>query len=70
MDAYFPTTVHVEGCASGHKAGKKDDRVVGLWPGSSLHARKTLEFSRLETGSLGMERREHWGGWVMGGRGR
>jgi hypothetical protein len=30
MDAYFPTTVHVEGRASGHKAGKKDDRVVGL----------------------------------------
>ncbi|KAG0650731.1 FAD-binding monooxygenase moxY [Hyphodiscus hymeniophilus] len=48
MEAYFPTTVHVEACTSWYKAGKKDNRVVGLWPGSSLHARKTLEHPRWE----------------------
>ncbi|RDW89163.1 monooxygenase-3 [Coleophoma cylindrospora] len=48
MDAYFPGTVHVENCTSWYKAGQKDYKVVGLWPGSSLHARKTLEFPRWE----------------------
>jgi hypothetical protein len=48
MDAYFPTTVHVEGCTSWYKAGETNYRIVGLWPGSSLHARKSLENPRWE----------------------
>jgi len=50
MDAYFPTTVHVGGCRSWYKAGKegKEAKVVGLWPGSSLHAKKTLDHPRWE----------------------
>jgi hypothetical protein len=48
MDAYFPTTVHVGGCTSWYKAGKVDHKVVGLWPGSSLHTKKTLDHPRWE----------------------
>ena len=55
MDAYFPTTVHLEGCTSWYKAGESNHRVVGLWPGSSLHARKTLENPRWEDFEFGYE---------------
>jgi hypothetical protein len=48
MEKYFETTVHVEGCTSWYKSGKNGKRVVGLWPGSSLHARTALEFPRWE----------------------
>ncbi|KEF51583.1 uncharacterized protein A1O9_12500, partial [Exophiala aquamarina CBS 119918] len=48
VDAYFPGTVHIEECPSWYKAGETNHRVVGLWPGSSLHARKTLETPRWE----------------------
>ncbi|KUJ13710.1 putative monooxygenase [Mollisia scopiformis] len=55
MDAYFPGTVHIEGCTSWYKAGETNHKVVGLWPGSSLHARKTLEHPRWEDFQYGYE---------------
>jgi len=48
MDMYFPSTVYTEGCTSRYKARETNHGVVGLWPGSSLHARKTSENPRLE----------------------
>jgi hypothetical protein len=47
--------------------------VVGLWPGRSLHARKTLENPRWEDLDFDYENKngeggkECWNGWVMGG---
>jgi len=45
LDQYFPKTVHVDNCTSWYKVNGK---IVGLWPGSSLHAMKTLENPRWE----------------------
>lgn len=45
LDAYFPGTVHVDECTSWYKVNGK---ITGLWPGSSLHARATLENPRWE----------------------
>jgi cation diffusion facilitator CzcD-associated flavoprotein CzcO len=45
LDQYFPKTVHVDSCTSWYKVNGK---IVGLWPGSSLHAMKTLENPRWE----------------------
>lgn len=47
-DAYFPRTVHTGSCTSWYKNGVADNKVVGLWPGSSLHARKALDHPRWE----------------------
>jgi hypothetical protein len=47
LDAYFPRTVHVDGCTSWYK-NKTNGKVTGLWPGSSLHARATLMHPRWE----------------------
>ncbi|KAI5115440.1 hypothetical protein M0805_005525 [Coniferiporia weirii] len=48
LQHYFPTTVYSEKCRSWYKMGKEEGRVVGLWPGSCLHAIKTLENPRWE----------------------
>ena len=45
LDSYFPRTVHVDNCTSWYKVNGK---IVGLWPGSSLHAVKTLQNPRWE----------------------
>ncbi|KAJ9497968.1 hypothetical protein H2202_006571 [Exophiala xenobiotica] len=45
LQAYFPRTVHVDDCSSWYKVNGK---ITGLWPGSSLHARATLENPRWE----------------------
>ncbi|KAL6251201.1 hypothetical protein RBB50_001409 [Rhinocladiella similis] len=45
LDVYFPRTVHVDDCTSWYKVNGK---ITGLWPGSSLHARATLENPRWE----------------------
>ncbi|KAF3009396.1 hypothetical protein E8E14_009280 [Neopestalotiopsis sp. 37M] len=45
LDRYFPGTVHMEECTSWYKVNGK---IVGLWPGSSLHAMKTLAHPRWE----------------------
>ncbi|KAJ7196375.1 FAD/NAD-P-binding domain-containing protein [Mycena pura] len=44
--AYFPKTVYVEHCNSWYKT--PDGTVIGLWPGSALHAIRTLANSRWE----------------------
>ncbi|KAH9852549.1 FAD/NAD-P-binding domain-containing protein [Lenzites betulinus] len=64
MEAYFPRTVFTENCRSWYKLGKEDGRVVGLWPGSPLHAVKAsmhprwedYNFERLDP----VENRLHW----------
>ncbi|KXX78294.1 putative sterigmatocystin biosynthesis monooxygenase stcW [Madurella mycetomatis] len=44
-DAYFARTVYVDACRSWYRRG---DKVVGLWPGSTLHALETLRAPRWE----------------------
>ncbi|KAF8149231.1 FAD/NAD-P-binding domain-containing protein [Mycena galopus ATCC 62051] len=46
MRAYFPKTVYTDACNSWYKA--PDGTVVGLWPGSALHAIRTLANPRWE----------------------
>ncbi|KAJ7889596.1 FAD/NAD-P-binding domain-containing protein [Mycena leptocephala] len=46
MRAYFPKTVYMDKCNSWYKA--PDGTVVGLWPGSALHAIRTLANPRWE----------------------
>ncbi|KAH9888569.1 FAD/NAD-P-binding domain-containing protein [Cubamyces lactineus] len=48
LEAYFPKSVYSEKCRSWYKAGKEEGRVVGLWPGSTLHALKALSYPRWE----------------------
>ncbi|KAF8583198.1 FAD/NAD(P)-binding domain-containing protein [Ramaria rubella] len=48
MQNYFPTTVYSEKCRTWYKMGAEGGRVVGLWPGSGLHALKTLANPRWE----------------------
>jgi hypothetical protein len=45
VDAYFPTTVFLDNCKTWYR---KNNRVVGLWPGSTLHALETLRSPRWE----------------------
>ncbi|KAJ5604787.1 hypothetical protein N7510_009941 [Penicillium lagena] len=45
LDNYFPRTVHVDRCSSWYKINGK---IIGLYPGSSLHAMKTMEHPRWE----------------------
>ncbi|KAM5531996.1 hypothetical protein V8D89_014330 [Ganoderma adspersum] len=48
LESYFPKTVYSENCRSWYKMNKADGRVVGLWPGSPLHALKALRSPRWE----------------------
>ncbi|KAJ3518017.1 hypothetical protein NLJ89_g144 [Agrocybe chaxingu] len=48
IDAYFPTTVFGTKCKSWYKQGREEGRVVGLWPGSSMHAQRVLTHPRWE----------------------
>ena len=41
-------TVYSEKCRSWYKMGKEEGRIVGLWPGSCLHAVRALEYPRWE----------------------
>lgn len=45
VDAYFAGTVYMDECRSWYKRGGK---VVGLWPGSTLHALEALRSPRWE----------------------
>ncbi|KIW62339.1 hypothetical protein PV04_10520 [Phialophora macrospora] len=45
VDAYFPRTVFLDNCKTWYR---KNNRVVGLWPGSTLHAIETLRSPRWE----------------------
>jgi len=48
LEAYFPKTVYSDKCRSWYKMGEEDGRIVGLWPGSCLHAVRALEYPRWE----------------------
>ncbi|KAK4053878.1 hypothetical protein OIO90_003715 [Microbotryomycetes sp. JL221] len=48
VDTYFQQTVYSEKCRSWYKAGREVGPVTGLWPGSCLHAIKTLKHPRWE----------------------
>ncbi|KZT02179.1 uncharacterized protein LAESUDRAFT_662540, partial [Laetiporus sulphureus 93-53] len=48
LENYFPKTVFSEKCRSWYKMGTEDGRIVGLWPGSSLHGLRVLEHPRWE----------------------
>ncbi|KIP12732.1 hypothetical protein PHLGIDRAFT_123818 [Phlebiopsis gigantea 11061_1 CR5-6] len=48
IENYFPITVYSEKCRSWYKMGKEEGRVVGLWPGSCLHALLALKEPRWE----------------------
>ncbi|KAK5655432.1 hypothetical protein OQA88_5703 [Cercophora sp. LCS_1] len=45
VDAYFKGTVYTEECKSWYRKG---DKIVGLWPGSTLHALEALRSPRWE----------------------
>lgn len=45
LDGYFPATVHLDSCTSWYKV---NGQIIGLWPGSSLHAMKALQHPRWE----------------------
>ncbi|KAH8099903.1 FAD/NAD-binding domain-containing protein, partial [Cristinia sonorae] len=48
LEHYFPTSVYSEKCRSWYKMGKEEGRVVGLWPGSCMHAIRALQYPRWE----------------------
>ncbi|KAL1943925.1 hypothetical protein VTO73DRAFT_3743 [Trametes versicolor] len=64
IEAYFPKTVFAEKCRSWYKLGKAEGRVVGLWPGSTLHGIKALLHPRWEDYDYEradpVENRLHW----------
>ena len=76
VEAFFKTSVHSENCRSWYNAGKQGGRVVGLWPGSSVHARKALKFPRWEDFTYELKDEESspmgWlgDGWSVLDRGR
>ncbi|KAI0737191.1 FAD/NAD-P-binding domain-containing protein [Daedaleopsis nitida] len=41
-------SVYSEKCRSWYKAGKEEGRIIGLWPGSTLHALRCLQYPRWE----------------------
>lgn len=45
VDAYFAGTVYTDRCRSWYRRG---DKIVGLWPGSTLHALEALRSPRWE----------------------
>jgi len=45
---YFPRTVYGQKCRSWYKRGKEEGRVVGVWPGSCIHALNAFKNPRWE----------------------
>lgn len=45
VETYFRKTVFLDNCKTWYR---KDDRIIGLWPGSTLHAIETLRSPRWE----------------------
>ena len=64
LDQYFPKTVHVDSCTSWYKI---DGKIIGLWPGSSLHAMKALEHPRWEDYEYELEEKEDELSWLGNG---
>lgn len=49
VGAYFARTVYMDKCKSWYRSqGGKGDWIIGLWPGSTLHALETLRSPRWE----------------------
>ncbi|KAM5543782.1 hypothetical protein V8D89_002399 [Ganoderma adspersum] len=48
IESYFPQSVFSAKCRSWYKLGKEEGRIIGLWPGSNLHAVKALQYPRWE----------------------
>ncbi|EXJ67884.1 uncharacterized protein A1O5_09231 [Cladophialophora psammophila CBS 110553] len=49
IDAYFPKTVFMDDCKSWYRSDQgTGNRVIGLWPGSTLHAIEALRSPRWE----------------------
>ena len=56
VDAYFPRTVYLDDCQSWYRSERgRGTRIVGLWPGSTLHAIETLRSPRWEDYEYGYE---------------
>ncbi|KAH8669037.1 putative monooxygenase [Xylariales sp. PMI_506] len=64
LDNYFPGTVHMESCTSWYKI---NDKIIGLWPGSSLHAMKTLEHPRWEDYQYEYAKEPNYLNWIGNG---
>ncbi|KAH9934327.1 uncharacterized protein B0H18DRAFT_869878 [Fomitopsis serialis] len=66
VEHYFPKTVFSQTCRSWYKGGKERGRVVALWPGSSLHNLRALQYPRWEDFNYepldDTENRLHWFG--------
>lgn len=45
IEGYFPRTVFLDNCKTWYR---KNDRIIGLWPGSTLHAVETMRSPRWE----------------------
>ncbi|KAL4250051.1 FAD-binding Monooxygenase Superfamily protein [Abortiporus biennis] len=64
LEHYFPTSVYSEKCRSWYKMGLEEGRIVGLWPGSCLHALRALRHPRWEDFKYekmdGVQNRFHW----------
>jgi hypothetical protein len=68
VDSYFLRTVFGQKCKSWYKNGKEEGRVVGLWPGSCLHAVRTFEQPRWEDyGYVYLEERRNRFGYLGNG---
>ncbi|KAL6243916.1 hypothetical protein RBB50_009350 [Rhinocladiella similis] len=48
IDNYFAKTIFTYKCKSWFKRNNEDGRIVGLWPGSSVHAQEVLKSPRFE----------------------
>ncbi|KAF4987339.1 hypothetical protein FDECE_15473 [Fusarium decemcellulare] len=48
IDEYFKLTVYTDDCSSWYRAHNNSDRIIALWPGSSLHCLEALRAPRWE----------------------
>ncbi|KAK6379129.1 hypothetical protein LTS17_006833 [Exophiala oligosperma] len=48
VDNYFARTIFTYKCKSWFKRNNEEGRIVGLWPGSSVHAQEVLKTPRFE----------------------
>ncbi|KAI0948890.1 hypothetical protein AcW1_008635 [Taiwanofungus camphoratus] len=64
LESYFPNTVYSEKCRSWYKMGNEEGRIVGIWPGSCLHAVRAIAHPRWEDFEYeledGVKNRMYW----------
>jgi cation diffusion facilitator CzcD-associated flavoprotein CzcO len=66
VDAYFENTVYQDNCRSWYR---RDGKIVGLWPGSTLHALEALRSPRWEDWEYeGGEKEGNGLSWLGNGR--